>query len=159
GRWYGPGHPAAHALPVSPPGPARPRRARSPAVLDGERCPAGCRRTRADPGDAEHPAAAGGGVQQPGRGGGAVPRRGCLDRCLSAHGADRPAARGRAGAALMVTASALPGATLGLAFGLGLVLIGWRVSARRVRLIDRVSPYLRERPSTSRLLRSRPAHT
>ncbi|HLS64272.1 MAG TPA: type II secretion system F family protein [Ruania sp.] len=59
----------------------------------------------------------------------------------------------------MVTTPAITGAALGLAFGLGLVLIGWRVSARRVRLIDRVSPYLRERPSTSRLLRSRPAHT
>ena len=50
----------------------------------------------------------------------------------------------------MVTAPALTGATLGLAFGFGLVLILSRVSARRVRLIDRVSPYLRERPSTSR---------
>ncbi|WP_277050320.1 type II secretion system F family protein [Ruania albidiflava] len=59
----------------------------------------------------------------------------------------------------MVTAPALTGATLGLAFGFGLVLILSRVSARRVRLIDRVSPYLRERPSTSRLLRSRPVHT
>lgn len=54
---------------------------------------------------------------------------------------------------------AVTGAALGLALGLGLVLILWRVSARRVRLIDRVSPYLRERPSTSRLLRARPAST
>lgn len=47
---------------------------------------------------------------------------------------------------------ALTGAVLGLAFGVGLCLVIWRLSARRVRLIDRVSPYLRERPSTSRLL-------
>lgn len=59
----------------------------------------------------------------------------------------------------MASSAALTGAGLGLAFGLGLVLILWRLSARRVRLIDRVSPYLRDRPSTSRLLRSRPAHT
>lgn len=59
----------------------------------------------------------------------------------------------------MVSSSAVTGAALGLAFGLGLVLILWRLSARRVRLIDRVSPYLRDRPATSRLLQSRPAHT
>ncbi|HIZ35449.1 MAG TPA: type II secretion system F family protein [Candidatus Ruania gallistercoris] len=59
----------------------------------------------------------------------------------------------------MVGSAALTGAALGLVFGLGLVLLLWRISARRVRLIDRVSPYLRDRPSTSRLLRSRPVHT
>ncbi len=59
----------------------------------------------------------------------------------------------------MLTTPALTGAALGLALGLGLVLVLWRLSARRVRLIDRVAPYLRDRPSTSRLLRSRPAHT
>ncbi|MBZ2197538.1 type II secretion system F family protein [Occultella gossypii] len=47
---------------------------------------------------------------------------------------------------------ALTGAALGLMFGVGLCLVLWRVSARRVRLIDRVSPYLRDRPTTSRLL-------
>ncbi|HLS25878.1 MAG TPA: type II secretion system F family protein [Beutenbergiaceae bacterium] len=47
---------------------------------------------------------------------------------------------------------ALTGAALGLAGGLGACLIVWRLAARRVRLVHRVAPYLRERPSTSRLL-------
>lgn len=46
----------------------------------------------------------------------------------------------------------LTGAGTGLAFGIGLVLIIWRISARRMRLVDRVAPYLQERPTTSRLL-------
>jgi len=44
------------------------------------------------------------------------------------------------------------GAALGLVAGLGLCLVLWRLAARRMRLVDRVAPYLRERPSTSRLL-------
>lgn len=46
----------------------------------------------------------------------------------------------------------LTGAGIGLAFGVGLALILWRLSARRIRLVDRVAPYLQERPTTSRLL-------
>ncbi|MFV0426954.1 MAG: type II secretion system F family protein [Beutenbergiaceae bacterium] len=46
----------------------------------------------------------------------------------------------------------MSGAGVGLLFGLGVVLVAWRLSARRVRLIDRVAPYLQERPTTSRLL-------
>src|SRR5690606_28378947 len=46
----------------------------------------------------------------------------------------------------------LTGAGIGLVFGTGLVLIVWRLSARRTRLVDRVAPYLQERPTTSRLL-------
>lgn len=48
--------------------------------------------------------------------------------------------------------SALTGAALGLAFGLGAALVIWRVAARRPRLVDRVAPYLQERPTASRLL-------
>lgn len=46
----------------------------------------------------------------------------------------------------------LTGAGIGLVLGVGLALIVWRLSARRVRLVDRVAPYLQERPTTSRLL-------
>lgn len=46
----------------------------------------------------------------------------------------------------------LVGGALGLLAGLGLCLVLWRLAARRVRLVDRVAPYLRERPITSRLL-------
>lgn len=46
----------------------------------------------------------------------------------------------------------LTGAALGLMAGLGLCLVLWRLAARRIRLVDRVAPYLRERPTTSRLL-------
>lgn len=48
--------------------------------------------------------------------------------------------------------AALTGAGIGLMFGLGLVLVLWRLGARRMRLVERVAPYLSERPSTSRLL-------
>ncbi len=54
---------------------------------------------------------------------------------------------------------ALVGAVIGLVGGLGLCLVLWRLAARRIRLIDRVAPYLRERPSTSRLLRESATHT
>lgn len=50
------------------------------------------------------------------------------------------------------------GAGLGLVFGVGLMLILWRLTARP-RLIDRVAPYLRDRPATSRLLRGTATHT
>lgn len=50
------------------------------------------------------------------------------------------------------TPAGLTGAGLGLVLGVGVVLIIWRLSARRVRLVDRVAPYLQERPTTSRLL-------
>lgn len=52
----------------------------------------------------------------------------------------------------MIEYPELIGAALGLMFGLGVCLVLWRLSARRVRLIDRVAPYLQERVSTSRLL-------
>lgn len=51
----------------------------------------------------------------------------------------------------MIGSSAFIGAALGLGFGAGLVLILWCATARP-RLIDRVAPYLRDRPATSRLL-------
>lgn len=51
-----------------------------------------------------------------------------------------------------LTPAGLTGAGIGLVFGVGLVLVIWRISARRVRLVDRVAPYLQERPTTSRLL-------
>jgi len=53
---------------------------------------------------------------------------------------------------ILMEQPALTGAALGLTFGLGLCLVLWRLAARRVRLVQRVAPYLRERPSTSRLL-------
>ena len=53
----------------------------------------------------------------------------------------------------------LTGAALGLTFGLGLCLVLWRLSARRMRLVDRVAPYLQEQATTSRLLLERPAIT
>lgn len=46
----------------------------------------------------------------------------------------------------------LTGAAAGLLLGVGLALVLWRLSARRIRLVDRVAPYLQERPTTSRLL-------
>ncbi len=52
----------------------------------------------------------------------------------------------------MLSPMGLTGAALGLGLGLGLALILWRLSARRIRLVDRVAPYLRDRPTTSRLL-------
>lgn len=44
------------------------------------------------------------------------------------------------------------GALVGLAGGLGAWLVLARLSARRIRLDDRLAPYLRERPRASRLL-------
>ncbi len=51
------------------------------------------------------------------------------------------------------------GAAAGLLLGVGLCLIVWRLAARRITLLDRVAPYLRERPRTSRLLAERHDHT
>ena len=51
------------------------------------------------------------------------------------------------------------GATVGLAGGIGLCLVVWRLAARRITLDDRIAPYLRERPRTSRLLAERHTHT
>jgi len=53
----------------------------------------------------------------------------------------------------------LAGAGVGLIFGVGVALIVWRLAARRVRLVDRVAPYLRERPTTSGLLQETPVVT
>lgn len=53
---------------------------------------------------------------------------------------------------MIATPAGLAGAGVGLVFGVGLALIVWRLSARRVRLVDRVAPYLQERPTTSGLL-------
>lgn len=50
------------------------------------------------------------------------------------------------------TPAGLTGAAAGLLLGVGLALVLWRLSARRIRLVDRVAPYLQERPTTSRLL-------
>jgi len=58
----------------------------------------------------------------------------------------------------MIPAPALTGAGLGLVFGVGALLIVWCLTARP-RLIDRVAPYLRDRPATSRLLRGTATHT
>lgn len=52
----------------------------------------------------------------------------------------------------LTTQAGLTGAGIGLMLGLGLALMAWRLSARRIRLVDRVAPYLQERPTTSRLL-------
>lgn len=52
----------------------------------------------------------------------------------------------------MATNPGLAGALLGLAGGLGAWLIAWRVMSRTVTLDDRLAPYLRVRPRTSRLL-------
>lgn len=55
-------------------------------------------------------------------------------------------------ASMVTSNAALVGAGIGLLFGIGLALVVWRLSARRVRLVERVAPYLQERPMTSRLL-------
>jgi tight adherence protein C len=54
---------------------------------------------------------------------------------------------------------AMTGAGIGLLGGLGLCLVLWRLAARRITLLDRVAPYLRERPRTSRLLAERQTTT
>ncbi|UNX54154.1 type II secretion system F family protein [Georgenia sp. TF02-10] len=51
------------------------------------------------------------------------------------------------------------GALAGLVGGLGLCLVLWRLAARRITLTERLTPYLRERPRTSRLLAERQLHT
>lgn len=45
------------------------------------------------------------------------------------------------------------GAAIGALGGFGMLLVAWRLSARRVRFEDRVAPYLREPQSRSALLR------
>lgn len=45
------------------------------------------------------------------------------------------------------------GALIGALGGAGLVLVLWRLDARRIRLDDRLAPYLRPRRTTSELLR------
>lgn len=57
----------------------------------------------------------------------------------------------------MTPASA--GALAGLMLGVGVCLVLWRLAARRITLLDRVTPYLRERPRRSRLLAERHEHT
>jgi tight adherence protein C len=54
---------------------------------------------------------------------------------------------------------AMTGAGIGLLGGLGLCLVLWRLAARCLTLLDRVAPYLRERPRTSRLLAERQTTT
>jgi len=61
--------------------------------------------------------------------------------------------------ALTTSDPALVGAVLGLVAGLGLWLVLWRIRARRLTLDDRLAPYLRARPSTSRLLAEPATHT
>ncbi|MFD1716732.1 type II secretion system F family protein [Georgenia deserti] len=51
------------------------------------------------------------------------------------------------------------GALVGLVGGVGLCLVLWRVAARRITLSERIAPYLRERPRTSRLLAEAAQHT
>lgn len=50
----------------------------------------------------------------------------------------------------------LVGAAAGLLGGLGLCLVLWHLTTRRVGLVERVAPYLTERPPTSRLLAEAP---
>lgn len=51
------------------------------------------------------------------------------------------------------------GGLAGLLGGLGLWLIVWRLRAARIRLPERIAPYLRERPTTSGLLAEPRNHT
>ncbi|MEE6289087.1 type II secretion system F family protein [Georgenia sp. MJ173] len=51
------------------------------------------------------------------------------------------------------------GGLAGLLGGLGLWLVIWRLRAARIRLPDRIAPYLRERPTTSGLLVEPRHHT
>jgi tight adherence protein C len=48
--------------------------------------------------------------------------------------------------------SSLTGAIIGLLGGLGAWLVLWRLASRRITLDDRLAPYVRQRPRTSRLL-------
>lgn len=49
--------------------------------------------------------------------------------------------------------AAVLGATIGAMGGLGLLLVAWRLSARRLRFDDRIAPYLRAPRSASALLK------
>ncbi|TRW44311.1 type II secretion system F family protein [Georgenia yuyongxinii] len=51
------------------------------------------------------------------------------------------------------------GAVIGLMGGVGLCLVLWRLAARKITLTDRIGPYLRARPRTSRLLAEKRGHT
>lgn len=51
------------------------------------------------------------------------------------------------------------GAAIGLLGGAGLWLVVWTLASRRVRLADRIAPYLRVRSPASGLLREMPART
>jgi tight adherence protein C len=53
----------------------------------------------------------------------------------------------------------LLGALIGLTGGLGAWLVVWRLGSRRITLHDRLAPYLRERPRTSRLLAEPRTHS
>ena len=89
-------------------------------------------------------------LQQRGRAGGARGRRWAVPASRTADGADRSAARGRAGAAV---SPSLAGAGVGLLAGAGLALAVSRAPAfRRPRLDDRLAPYLRDSARPSRLL-------
>ena len=77
-------------------------------------------------------------------------RRRGLPRRLPADAADRPAAAGRAGAAVSAT---LAGMLLGLVGATGLVLVvTYAPPFRSVRLVDRLAPYVHDTPPPSRLL-------
>lgn len=52
----------------------------------------------------------------------------------------------------MTNADMTMGACLGLAFGVGVLLIIWRMRARTVRFNDRIAPYVGARTATSELL-------
>lgn len=52
--------------------------------------------------------------------------------------------------------SPLGGALIGALGGIGLWLVAWRLSCRRITLDDRLAPYLRPKKRTSRLLDERP---
>jgi len=54
---------------------------------------------------------------------------------------------------------AVLGAAIGALGGLGMLLVAWRLSARRVRFEDRLAPYLRAPRSASALLGGPDAHT
>src|SRR5690606_39213223 len=154
GRRHRPRAAAPHAVAVPPRRPPRPRRARGAAVVDGQRRPARGRGAVARARDARHPLDDDPGLQLARRRARAARRGGGVGARLPGDDAAGPAARGRAGAAMsaFTTPAGLTGAAAGLLLGVGLALVLWRLSARRIRLVDRVAPYLQERPTTSRLL-------
>src|SRR5690606_39029742 len=126
-----------------------PRRARGAAELDRRGCAARRWGTVGRARAAVDPRRGGPGVQHPGRRWSAARRRRGVRRRLPDDAAHRASARGSPGAAMT---GSVPGALLGAVAGLGLVLVLNHVRARRVRLDERLAPYLRPARTTSQLL-------